>query len=165
MSTNCDALTKIAQDRISDATSMQDTAGCRLIFNDNQALLEFREQFRQDLGKRSINHHLKHDPKNFNYIENPKPSGYRGIHDILVHKPRPHRRDDRTNLAWHGLVAEIQYRTKVQNSWATALEMTDLINNTRTKFDLKRNQRFDFFSLISELLAGKYEGLKKVIST
>ena len=146
---------------ISDATSMQDYAGCRLIFNDNQALLEFREQFHQDLRKRSIDHHLKHDPNKFNYIENPKPSGYRRIHDILVHKPRPHRRDDRTNLAWHGLVAEIQYRTKVQNSWATALEMADLINNTRTKFDLKRNQRFDFFSLISELLARKYEGLKK----
>ena len=130
---------------IKDATSMQDYAGCRLVFNDNQSLMEFRNQFHEALNSRSIDHYLKHDPNKFNYIESPKRSGYRGIHDILVHRPRAHRRGDTTNQAWHGLVAEIQYRTKVQNSWATALEMADLIDNTRTKFDLEPNKRFQFF--------------------
>ena len=146
---------------ISDVTSMQDYAGCRLIFDTIDELKTFRKEFHASLNNRGIQHRLKHEVDKYNYIENPKSTGYRGIHDIIVHNPRPHRAPSTNNKPWHGLLVEIQYRTKIQNSWATAVEMVDLIDNTRTKFALKNDERVLFFAYISELIARHHEDIKR----
>jgi len=146
---------------ISDVTSMQDFAGCRLIFESVDDLIQFRSEFHRDLRGGSQLHIIKNDPDKFNYIEAPKATGYRGIHDTLIHRPRSHRRESGANLPWHNLLVEIQYRTRIQNSWATAVEMSDMLAGTRTKFQFTEDKRGRLFALASELLAREHEGFER----
>ena len=143
---------------ISDVVSMQDFAGCRLIFNDINELNSFRMEFHEALQSSGQLHVLKNDPDKFNYIEEPKVTGYRGIHDTLIHRPRSHKRGSEANRPWHGLMVEIQYRTRIQNSWATAVEMGDLLSGARTKFEFAEDKRGQFFAIASEIIARDHEG-------
>lgn len=147
-----------------DVTSMHDYAGCRLIFNDMESLQRFREYVHSSESLSNVNHKIKHDLDKYNYIEHPKPSGYRGIHDIFQHYPRPHRKDGVNSEPWHGLLVEVQYRTKFQHAWATALEISDLIDGQRTKFDLTDSKRVRFFALASEIIARHYEGMTRAFT-
>lgn len=48
----------------------------------------------------------------------------------------------------------------MQHAWATALEISDLIDNTRVKFDQGENPKKErFFMLASEYLARVHEGM------
>lgn len=140
---------------------MQDFAGCRLIFDNVKNLNDFRSEFHDDLARGSQLHVIKNHPDKFNYIEAPKLTGYRGIHDTIVHQPRSHRRGSEANMPWHGLLVEIQYRTRIQNSWATAVEMSDMLAGTRTKFQFSEDRRGRFFALASEVLARDHEQLER----
>jgi putative GTP pyrophosphokinase len=147
---------------IGDVTSMQDFAGCRLIFPDMSTLNAFREFLHSSKKMRSVFHVLKHadQPDKFNYFETPKWTGYRGIHEIFIHRPRPHRKGEDVAKPWRNLLCEIQYRTRIQHAWATALEISDFLDGERTKFALQENgvnPRVEFFRLVSELLARYHE--------
>jgi ppGpp synthetase/RelA/SpoT-type nucleotidyltranferase len=142
---------------IADVTSMHDFAGCRLIFNDLQDLEKFRNKVMLPGGMANVNHKLKHKPEKYDYITRPKTSGYRGIHDVYTHFPRPHRRNDPSSVPWHGLLVEVQYRTRVQHAWATALEISDIIDGQRTKFEVRETERVRFFAIASEILARFHE--------
>jgi len=145
---------------ISDVTAMHDLAGCRLIFNSVEDIQSFRSHLHSSKVLKNVNHKLRYDKDKYDYISQPKPSGYRGIHDVFKHYPRPHRKGDTSSLPWHGLLVEIQYRTKVQHAWATALEIADVIDGTRTKFDFEPTERGEYFALASEWLARNHENLK-----
>ena len=147
-----------------DVTSMHDFAGCRLIFNSLFELNSFRKYVHSQDSMRNVRHKLRHDPKKYDYISSPKPSGYRGIHDVFSHYPRSHRRDFAASTPWHGLYVEVQYRTRVQHAWATALEISDIIDGQRTKFDLTESKRVRFFALASEILSRKYENLSNALT-
>lgn len=142
-----------------DVTSMHDFAGCRLIFPSIDELNAFREYVHSSKGMANVLHRLRHDLGKYDYISSPKASGYRGIHDVFSHHPRPHRRNGAVSTPWHGLSVEVQYRTRVQHAWATALEISDIIDGQRTKFDLTESKRVRFFAIASEILARKYENI------
>lgn len=145
---------------VNDVTAMHDFAGCRLIFNSIPELEAFREGMHRGFSE----HPLSNDADKYNYIASPKFSGYRGIHDVYKHQPRPHRRGDLKSLPWHGLKVEIQYRTKAQNSWATAVEMADLIEQQQTKFQLDGGgKRGRFFQLASEVIARQAENCQNAL--
>jgi putative GTP pyrophosphokinase len=148
---------------MSDVTSMQDFAGCRLIFASVEDLRKFREYVHSSSSMEHVVHKLRHEPGKYDYIETPKISGYRGIHDVYAHYPRAHRRGSKESEPWHGLLVEVQYRTRVQHAWATALEISDLIDGQQTKFDLVENDRVRFFALASEILARHHEGISKAM--
>ncbi|MGV7171961.1 RelA/SpoT domain-containing protein [Xanthomonas axonopodis pv. ricini] len=57
---------------------MDDVAGCRLIFRNEKEL----RKFRRSLHEARFNHKLRHESDKYDYIENPKGTGYRGIHDV-----------------------------------------------------------------------------------
>lgn len=139
---------------------MQDFAGCRLIFHDIQDLQDFRTFLHSTME--NVNHKLKHeDPDKYNYIEHPKATGYRGIHDVFLHHPRPHRKGDTASTPWQGLMVEVQYRTRAQHAWATALEISDILDRQRTKFGYGDDERGLFFAMASEIIARRYERLKR----
>lgn len=142
---------------IRDLVGMHDLAGCRLIFDTIPELREFRSQLHIGFGE----HLLKNPADKYDYIETPKRSGYRGVHDVYIHRPRSHRRGDEGNKPWWGLAVEIQFRTKIQNSWATAVEMADLIGRERTKFEHGDGDNGMFFRIASEIIARKHEGLSR----
>jgi ppGpp synthetase/RelA/SpoT-type nucleotidyltranferase len=90
---------------------------------------------------------LKHELCNHkDYIEKPKPSGYRGIH--LVYKyVNPIRSD------YDGLYVELQIRTRLQHIWATAVETMGTYLDQSLKSSEGSREWLDFFSLVSSAFA------------
>jgi ppGpp synthetase/RelA/SpoT-type nucleotidyltranferase len=129
---------------------MDDVAGCRLIFPDIETLQNFRDSFH----KAKFKHHLKNDPDKYNYITNPKGTGYRGIHDVYEYDVR-----SSSNAHLKGLLIELQYRTKIQHAWATTVEVIGHITNSQPKFERgdERYQRAMVYA--SEILARAHEDM------
>lgn len=141
---------KLTRESGMSLSRMHDIAGCRLIFNDVDTLRAFR---RGVLTSRA-SHELIGDGGRYDYILSPKDSGYRGVHDVYKYKV-----ESGAGVKWNGLRIELQYRTYTQHAWATAIEISDIVNSTRLKFsdasrDIKR-----LFLLSSEILARGHEGM------
>lgn len=129
---------------------MDDVAGCRLIFKNIKDLNKFRTTFH----KARFNHKRRNVPDKYNYIIHPKPTGYRGIHDVYEYNVNS---ESGRNLA--GLYIEIQYRTLVQHAWATAVEVVGFITESQPKFQ-KGDKRYEYeMALASEILARAHEDL------
>ena len=127
---------------------MDDIAGCRLIFEDLQSLHSFRE----NLHRAKFNHRRRNKADKYDYISRPKPTGYRGIHDVYEY-------DVRSDVGRHlkGLYVEIQYRTLVQHAWATAVEVIGFVTENQPKFQ-EGDKRYErAMALASEILARAYE--------
>lgn len=122
-----------------------------MIFENIEHLLNFRVYMHETSTMRNVEHQLRHDTDKYNYIEHPKLTGYRGIHDVYKHFPRGAvRRQEKK--PWDGLLVEVQYRTCAQHTWATAVEISDLLDGERTKFELEQSARGRFFALAREML-------------
>jgi hypothetical protein len=134
---------------------MHDIAGCRIIFDDVDTLREFRKYFHKTRAK----HDLLSEDDRYNYLENPKTSGYRGIHDVYRFKL-----DEGDGRAWNGLRIELQYRTRVQHSWATAVEISDIIHSKRLKFGDADPERMRQFALAAEIVARGLEDMEGCLS-
>ncbi|RJG52095.1 hypothetical protein D0Z70_21855 [Sphingobium terrigena] len=145
---------------ILDVSAMHDFAGCRMIFNDVQQLEDFRSYIHSTQVMRNVEHVLRHEPNKYNYIDSPKSTGYRGIHDVYRHFPRGSTRSQEKK-PWDGLLVELQYRTRAQHAWATAVEISDLLDGERTKFDLDISERGQFFAIASEIIARRHESLSR----
>jgi hypothetical protein len=136
---------KLKTGRAKDLSTMHDLAGCRLIFDSVDDLREFRARFHQSRAKHERIHADKYD-----YIDFPKPTGYRGVHDVFQY----HVNDESAGSIYNGLRIEIQYRTKAQHAWATAVEISDILDGYRIKFDIGANVRRErLFVLASEYIA------------
>ncbi|MEQ8406524.1 MAG: RelA/SpoT domain-containing protein [Oceanicaulis sp.] len=142
-------LDKLVREPHMQLARMHDVAGCRIIFDSVDDLLRFREGF---VRSRFQHRRMNETRDQFNYIENPKDSGYRGIHDVFKYKA-----SYPAGRFWDGLLIEIQYRTKIQHAWATAVETADLLTKSRGKFSEAPDKYQRFFSISSEILARLYE--------
>ncbi len=124
---------------------MHDIAGCRVIFSNTKELLEFRAEL---IKSRAQHERLTAERDQFNYIERPKSSGYRGIHDVYRYHSYAKAADK-----WSGLLVEIQFRTRAQHAWATAVEIADLLTRSRGKFAEADDDYQHFFKVCSEIIA------------
>jgi len=140
---------KLRSGRASDAATMHDLGGVRLIFPDLERLNGFRSYL--DTRTRA-RHELAHDPNKYDYISEPKQTGYRGIHYVYKYMPSSAK-----NADYQGLRVEVQLRTAAQHAWATAVEIADLVSDTRTKFEDGTGQYGLFIRLCSELIARRHE--------
>lgn len=127
---------------------MDDVAGCRLIFRDIASL----EKFRTEFHKARFHHKRKNESNKYNYIENPKNTGYRGIHDVYSYDV-----NSETGKNLKGLLVEIQYRTAVQHAWATAVEVIGFITENQPKFERGDDRYNHAMALAAEILARAYE--------
>ena len=93
---------KLSREPKMELARMDDIAGCRLIFDDISSLQSFRDKF-HDSG---FNHKLRHEVDKYNYVDVPKASGYRGVHEIYVYNVNSEQ-----GKAFNGLYVEMQYRT------------------------------------------------------
>jgi putative GTP pyrophosphokinase len=145
---------KLRREKGMQLSRMHDIAGCRLIFETIDDLLSFQKKFRQArFGHIRRHSDSKDDP--YDYITKPKLSGYRGKHDVyqyVAYAP--------AGSPWNGLNLEIQYRTKIQHAWATAVEIAGSISENRPKFNQGDERYLDFFRITSEILARYYEGME-----
>ncbi len=147
---------------IKDVVGMHDFAGCRMIFDNIGDLNKFRSYMHSNFVMRNVRHQIRHTLDKYNYIDRPKLSGYRGIHDVYRHIPRGSDRTESSAKPWDGLLVEIQYRTRAQHAWATAVEISDLLDDERTKFAMDASERGHFFAIASEIIARQHEGLERV---
>lgn len=130
---------------------MDDIAGCRLIFRNEDDL----RAFRASLHGAHFAHKLRNEPDKYDYIKQPKPTGYRGIHDVYEY--------DVASLAGKhlkGLYIELQYRTAIQHAWATAVEMIGVISDNHPKFEQGDKRYQEIMTYTSEILARAHEGQK-----
>lgn len=127
---------------------MNDVAGCRIIFETVEDLYEFRTEFLSA----KFYHETRNDENKYDYIKIPKVDGYRGIHDIFEYKSKQGR-----NSNIDGLFIEVQYRTRLQHSWATAVEIIGLITESQPKFGRGDPKIMQAMALASEILARSFE--------
>lgn len=129
---------------------MDDVAGCRVIFKSSRQLRNFRRQFH----KSRFNHKLRNQPNKYDYIEHPKNTGYRSIHDVYEYDVKSW-----AGRSLKGLYIEIQYRTLVQHAWATAVEVVGLITESQPKFEQGDQRYAEAMAYASEILARAHEGM------
>jgi putative GTP pyrophosphokinase len=126
-------LDKLVREPEMDLSRMQDFGGCR-------AVLDNVDEVRRVQARLSKNHKDRtgKDPHVKDYIAQPRESGYRGVHVVVVYDER---------------LVEVQLRTKVMHDWAITVERL----SGRTGLDLKSSkgppELQEFFSHVSVLMA------------
>ena len=118
---------------------MQDIGGLRAVVSNLNKVRILENNY---LTSR-FNHDLV---ASYDYINNPKASGYRGIH--LVYRYKNYRVPE-----YNGLLIELQIRTELQHAWATAVETMGTFLNHALKSSEGPNVWLDFFSLIGSAFA------------
>ena len=116
-------------------TTMQDIAGVRAVV-DNIKEVRLLES---NLKSNKFQHILVSED---DYLNNPKESGYRGIHLIYKYV-------DSEDSDSNGLSVEIQIRTKLQHAWATAVETMGTFLGTQLKFNQGQPKWLKYFALTS----------------
>ena len=124
--------------------NMQDIAGVRAILPSIKDVRSLEEEFR---ANKRFPHELK---RSRDYIQEPKEKdGYRSIHLIYKYKNKMHRE-------WNGLLVEVQIRTRLQHSWATAVETihTFMGKAVKTRQGQKSDEKWtEFFCLVASAFA------------
>lgn len=116
-------------------STMQDISGLRAIVKDISQVRLLEESYR----KSKFSHELKHYK---DYIQEPAHSGYRGIHLIYQYV-------NENNPEYNGLRVELQLRTKLQHTWATAVETMGTFLDYSLKSSQGPESWLNYFSLVS----------------
>lgn len=154
-------ISKLIRFQNMEAQRIADIAGCRCIMTSNEKVMELYGYLKKEEANlpfiiRSEN----------NYIESPKENGYRSMHLNVQTKDTPQK------------VIEIQLRSLDQHNWATLVEISDVLFQSKLKeFGDKVNpDLYEFHCLLakqdSELtlsdkrkisqVSGKYHYLEKL---
>ncbi len=116
---------------------MQDLGGCRAVLDTVEQVRELHEAHLSSDSERQL-------VRSIDYIDRPKPSGYRGVH--LIYR---HRGED----AFAGLMIEVQLRSRLQHAWATAVETAGAFLQHALKFGEGEAEWLRFFALAGSALA------------
>ena len=120
-------------------SQMQDIGGCRAVVSDSSKAYALRRAYK----KSRLKHRLVRED---DYIANPKESGYRSIH--LVYRYFSDRK-----TTYNKLQVELQLRSKLQHSWATAVETVGTFLEQSLKASQGTPAWLRFFSLMGSVIA------------
>ncbi len=119
---------------------LQDIGGARFVFDTIEALERCKKTL-EDFTPSGFTFVRTTD-----YIETPKQSGYRSIHYVYQY----HSEDTELD----GLKIELQIRTRLEHSWAMAVETASLISRTSLKANIEDGSIWrDFFKCVSAIFA------------
>lgn len=119
---------------------MQDLGGCRVIVDSIKEVYSSVARFK--------NSHVRHIFKKENdYIQNPKESGYRSYHMVYQYQ------SDDNDTYNKNMLIEIQFRTKLQHIWATAVEVMGVYTKSHLKSSIGDKDILRFFVLASSVFA------------
>ncbi|MCL2397611.1 MAG: RelA/SpoT domain-containing protein [Defluviitaleaceae bacterium] len=116
---------------------MHDIGGCRAVVGSVEQVYEVAKKLQRKNAKREL-------LKTYDYIENPKDSGYRSLHLVFSQSPRG---DGSTRKI------EVQIRTRLQHTWATAVELAEIATTHKLKSGEGTAEWKRFFALISSIFA------------
>jgi ppGpp synthetase/RelA/SpoT-type nucleotidyltranferase len=119
-----------------DYDKMNDLAGCRAILDDMKSVRILIEDI-----KTKFPHDIRRE---YNYIDNVKLDGYRSYHIIFNYLSRS------TQFSmFDGRRVELQIRTRLQHSWATAVEAVSLFRGQDLKHGIGDEDWLHLFRLVS----------------
>ncbi len=125
---------------------MQDLGGCRAVVSSIGDVYEIVERLK---SSRTM-HELKNEK---DYIEEPKESGYRSYHLVYSFQNKKYEK-------LNGLQIEMQIRTAVQHSWATAVEVVGAFTDESLKSSQGDANWLEFFKLVSHYFQELEKGKK-----
>ena len=117
---------------------LQDLGGCRVIVNSISDVDKLSKVL-----KSRLRHEVKRDD---DYINSPKPDGYRSHHLILSYFGKGGA------AVYNGRSIEVQVRTRLQHSWATAVESIGAFRRE----DLKGNKGDQDWLRLFRLISGEF---------
>lgn len=129
---------------------IQDIAGCRSIVGSVEQVYQLVDLYKQKYSSHKL------DSYN-DYIRGPKPDGYRSYHLIYCYSDPKHPE-------YENLKVEIQIRSALQHSWATAVETVDTFLREGLKSHRGTPEWRRFFALMGSAIARR-EGTRRVPKT
>ena len=121
---------------------LQDIGGARFVFEDIPSLLQAQKSLTTAIFENFV---VDREP--YDYVAQPKESGYRSIHFAYKYLS--------DNADFDGLRVELQLRTRLQHDWAMAVETAELISKSSLKASLGDEHWLEFFKLTSAVFAQK----------
>lgn len=132
-------LNKLRRFKGMNLARMQDIGGLRAVVKGVASLNTLNEAY--------LSSPLTHEfVAQYDYVRHPKPSGYRSIHIVYRYKAR-------TASPYDGLLIELQLRTRVQHSWATAVETAGTFLEHSLKSNEGPEEWLKFFALAGNAFA------------
>jgi ppGpp synthetase/RelA/SpoT-type nucleotidyltranferase len=113
---------------------MQDIGGCRAIVSTVTDVERLNKHIQASATRNQLH-------REYNYIQQPKESGYRGIH--LTYKYGGEKSE------YKGYFVELQLRSKVQHAWATTVEIVDTFTDQALKSSKGSADWTKFFRMAS----------------
>ena len=131
---------------------MQDIGGCRAVLPSADDVLAVVRQYDRS---RALHEPLgRHD-----HLASPRDRGYRGVHLVYGYRTKSD-----AHAAYSGMRIEIQFRSRLQHAWATAVETVGTFSGQALKSSEGNAAWLRFFALMATELACT-EGLPPVPGT
>ncbi len=122
---------------------MWDIAGCRIILKDDEDVYKTIEKIKSNKDIQIV--------KTNDYLKDPQQDGYKSVHLYIKHTSS-------------NIIIEVQLRTLKNHDWATLVEITDLLFNTRLKEVGDDKELLNFHRLLSNIehlsISDKYQIFK-----
>ena len=132
---------KLRRFRNMNLARMQDVGGCRAVLPSADDV----HRVARGYADRPSRHRVAHTD---DYLTNPRPSGYRGIH--LVSRFQPGEEDE---AVYDGMRIEIQLRSRLQHAWAAAVETVGTFSGQTLKSSEGDEDWLRFFALMASEIA------------
>lgn len=129
-------LLKLSNHKTMRLSAMQDIGGLRAILDSTEEVYELLRLYKRSKSKHTL---FSLD----DYIESPKPDGYRSIHLVYKLSKTP------------SLFLELQFRSQLQHIWATGVEVFGTLQNSSFKSGQGNRRWLEFFALLSSVFAIK----------
>jgi hypothetical protein len=126
---------------------MHDIGGCRAIVKNVSVVKQLVAAYKESISK---NPKRAEFVKEYNYIDNPKDDGYRCVHLVFRYRSAAKQHVD-----YNGLRIEVQLRSQMQHSWATAVETVGTFIRQALKSSQGEEKWLRFFALMSTFIAMK----------
>lgn len=133
-------VSKLEREPAMNLWTMQDLGGCRIVV---PSIADIDTVLNGLKGSR-VRYIIKRE---YDYIQNPRNSGYRSYHLVYLYH------SDKSNTYNRNMLIEVQIRTHLQHLWATALETMGLFTNQALKSSKGDKDTLYFFKLISAVFA------------
>lgn len=117
-----------------ELSRMQDIGGCRAIVSTVENVEELHQHLKSSRTRNTLH-------REYDYIKDPKESGYRGIH--LTYKYGGEKKE------YDGYFVELQLRSQIQHAWATTVEIVDTFTNQALKSSRGSQDWQNFFRMAS----------------
>lgn len=125
---------KLIREKNMSLSRMEDIGGCRAVVDNIDLVYALYRKLKRSKTK----HELFRER---DYIANPKTSGYRSIHLIYKYNGK--------KAKFKGLPVELQLRSKIQHSWATAVEVVGTFTKQALKASTGELDWLEFFKYAS----------------